>query len=167
MAKQEQHSIIEPSEEELVVYKQLVTDLPDDQMDDLANEYFEKVNNEDIGISFPRYLIDKFVRPVQPGDTIHFQTEDRKNKVLFCLVREIVEEVTYLIFAEADPETENLNTEFIYLFHVCGLDNIGTEMIDILPNSPEADKILDILEAKTDVKVAEVESTSNNQSEQS
>jgi hypothetical protein len=166
MAKQEQNSITEPSEEELVIYRQLVSDITEEQMDELANEYFELVS-EGTSMSFPRFLIDKFVRPIEPGDTINFQTEEREVKFLFCLVREEIDEVCYLLFAEADAESEALNTENVYLFNVCGKDEINMEIIDIMPAGEETERILDLLEAKTDVSMAAVESAKADQSEHS
>lgn len=164
MSKQETNSIIEPTEEELIAYKQVIADISEEQMDELASQYFEEVN-EGLNISFPKYLIDKFIRPIQPGDTINIQTEERKTVFLFCLVREEIEGVTYLIFAEANGETEELNAETIYLFYICGLDDIGMEIIDIMPAGEETEKILDLLEAKSDVELANRENSKTDKQE--
>lgn len=146
MAKSNQNSIIEPTPEELVIYQDLIQGIPDFQMDDLAQEYYEEVSQKGLNISFPRYLINKMVRPIKPADTITVEVEGGKNVNLFCLVRETINEVDYLLFAEADPDTEELKTEVTYLFYVVGKDEVGTETIDILPNCQETEEILDILE---------------------
>lgn len=164
MSKQNPNSVVEPSEEELVIYRQFVGDIPEDQMDELANNYFTEVA-EGLSISFPKYLINKFIRPIQAGDTINFQTEERNEIYLFCLVREEVEGVTYLLFGEADAESENLNTDKVYLFYVCGSDSIGMEEIDIMAAGPETERILDLLEAKNAESSEKVEEQTTKEKE--
>jgi hypothetical protein len=153
MSKQDQNSIVQPSEAELTVYKQLIVDIPENQLDELANEYFEEVSKNELAISFPRFVIDKMVRPIQPGDTISFQTAEDATVYLFCLVRKEVEGVSYLLFAQANGETEELNTEVTYLFFVDGKDDIGTEIIDIVPAGELSEKVLDAMEADQDVQI--------------
>jgi hypothetical protein len=155
MSKQTQGSIVEPTEEELVIYKQLTQHITDEQMDELVTDYFIKVSEESLDVSFPRFLITKMVRPIQPADTITVQVEGGENTNLFCLLRKTIEGKDYLLFAFANAETEELDTTTVYLFFVDGIDEIGTEIIDILPSGPEAERILDIMEADVDKKDGE------------
>lgn len=166
MSKQDQHSIIEPTADELVIYKQLTQDIPDYQMDELANEYFEEVSGNNLNISFPRFIINKMVRPIKEGDTISFKTAEGIDTFLFCLIRKEIEDRFYLLFAEADGETEDLKTEVTYLFYVDGVDEIGTEIIDIMPSGEETERILDIMEEDADVILAKGKDDGEEQSRQ-
>lgn len=153
--KKETTSIVEPSQAELALYNQIIADLQEEQIDEFANEYFDLVQAEKIKCSFPKYVIDKVVRPVKPGDTISFVDENNTMQYLFCLVRKDIEDKTYLLFSLVDAETESLRTDQVYLFFVDGLDENGIEVIDIVPASEDAEKILDILEASEDVELVE------------
>lgn len=148
-------SIIEPTGAELALYNQLIKDLQEEQLDEFANEYFDLVQKEECKCSFPKYIIDKLIRPVKPGDTISFIDENNTINYLFCLVRKDIEEKTYLLFALVDNETEALMTDQVYLFHVDGYDENGIEEIDLVPASEEAERILDIMEADEDVSMVE------------
>lgn len=148
-------SIIEPSQAELALYNDLLKDLQEEQLDEFANEYFELVQKEQCKVSFPRYVIDKIVRPVKPGDTISYVDENNVIKYLYCLIRKDIEEKTYLLFAMVDNETESINSEQVYLFFVDGVDEDGIEIIDLMPAGEEGERILDIMEADIDVELVE------------
>jgi hypothetical protein len=154
-SKKETTSIIEPTQAELALYNQIITDLQEEQIDEFANEYFDLVQAEKIKCSFPKYVIDKVVRPVKPGDTISYSDENNNIQYLFCLVRKDIEDKTYLLFSLVDSETETLRTDQVYLFFVDGLDENGIEVIDIMPATEDAEKILDIMEASDDVEMVE------------
>jgi hypothetical protein len=146
-------SIVEPTQAELNLYNQLIKDLQEDQLDEYANEYFDLVQKEESNISFPRYVIDKLVRPVKPGDTISYMDEKNTIQYLFCLVRKDIEDKTYLLFAMVDSETEALKPEHVYLFFVDGVDENGIEIIDLFPAGEEAERILDLLEEDESVEM--------------
>lgn len=147
MAKFNQNSIIEPSEEELAVYNQFVNDITNEQMDVFANKYFELVQAEKINVSFPKYLIDQIIRPISEGDTIAFEDTEGTKHMLFCILRKEIEGKTYLAFCKVEEETETLIHDTTYLFFVDGTDNIGMEMIDIIPAGEESQRILELMEA--------------------
>jgi hypothetical protein len=147
----DQNSIIIPTEEELVIYKQFVNDIPDSQIDEYANEYYDLVSSGVTKVSFPRFMIDKIIRPIKEGDTINFETEDKQTIFMFCIVRKNIEGKDYLLFCKVDTETETLYHEEVYLFFVDGKDNIGTEILDIVPSGEEANKILALMEVDLDV----------------
>lgn len=157
--KIKQNSIIEPTEEEIKLFQELIQDMPDKQMDSYSNEYFDKVKNEEINISFARFVIDKLVRPIQPGDTISY--EDDKNEVhhLFCLIRKEIEGTSYLLFSKVDGETEELITEYTYLFYVHEIDEKGFEVIDLMPNGEETERVLDLMEEDVNVEFIDSENT--------
>lgn len=150
MSKLNQNSIIEPSAEELKIYKTFISQLDDEQLDELSNEYFELVSNEELNVSFPRFLIDKFIRPIQKGDTINIATEEDENVIFFCIMRQDFEEKTYLLFCKVDAESETLYHDKVYLFFVDGVDEVGTEIIDLVPYGKESQRILTILEGYLD-----------------
>jgi hypothetical protein len=146
-------SIIQPTEAELNLYNQLIKDLTEEQLDEFANEFYDAVQKEEINISFPRFIIDKLIRPVKPGDTISFADENNSIQYLFCLVRKDIETKTYLLFSLVDKETESLRTDQVYLFAVMGYDENGIEEIDIVPASEEAERILDLIEGDSNVQM--------------
>lgn len=163
MAKQEQNSMKEPTEEELAVYNNFVGDIDDNQMDMFANEYYDLVAKEEIDCSFPKFLIDKIVRPVSAGDTLTIQDENSDNHLLFCIKRMEINEVDYLAFCRVDEETETLIHDTTYLFYVSGKDNIGMEEIDLVPAGDKAQEILNIMEE--DLNVPEVKESSTKEEE--
>lgn len=146
-------SIIEPSKAELALYNQIIKELNEEQLDEFANNYFEEVQQEKIKISFPKYVIDKVIRPVKPGDTISFIDENNIIQYLFCIIRKDIEAKTYLLFTLVDAETETLKPEETYLFFVDGFDENGIEIIDIHPIGVEAERILDLIEEDKDVEL--------------
>jgi hypothetical protein len=148
-------SIIEPTQAELSLYNEVIKDLNEEQLDEFANEYFDLVQSEKIKTSFPKYVIDKMIRPVKPGDTISYIDENNATRYLFCLVRKDIETTTYLLFALVDNETESLLTDEVYLFCVCGYDENGIEEIDIMSQSEETEKILDMLEGDNDIELVD------------
>jgi hypothetical protein len=148
-------SIIEPSQAELNLYNQLIKDLQETQLDEFANEYFDLVQKEEINCSFPKFIIDKLIRPVKPGDTISYVDENNTIQYLFCLVRKDIEDKTYLLFAMVDSETESLKTDQVYLFFVDGYDENNIEIIDLFPAGEEAERILDLIEGDENVAVVE------------
>lgn len=150
MSKLNQSSIIEPTAEELVLYKSFVNELDDEQLDELSNEYFELVSKEEIKISFPKFLIDKFIRPIQKGDTITMDTEEGSKVIFFCIMRQEFEGKDYLLFCKVDEESETLYHDKVYLFFVDGVDEVGTEIIDIVPYGEESQRILTVLEGYLD-----------------
>lgn len=146
-------SIIEPSKAELNLYNNLVGDLQEEQLDEFANEYFDLVQKEQCKVSFPKFVIDKVIRPVKPGDTISYVDENNKIKYLYNLIRKDIEEKTYLLFAMVDDETETINADQVFLFFVDGCDENGIEIIDLMPAGEEGERILDIMEADADVEM--------------
>jgi|SRR5690554_4588049 len=150
MSKKEVNSIIEPTDEELKVYNKLIKDIDEKQLDVFVNEYFELVKNEEINISFPRFMINKLIRPISEGDTISIVTEENEIVYLFCLIRKEIEGKIYLLFAKV-AEDETLYHDEVYLFYVCDVDNIGTEVIDIIPVGEESERILSIIEGELNV----------------
>ena len=146
-------SIIEPSDAELALYNQIIKDLTEEQLDEFANDYFDLVQQEKTKSSFPKFVIDKMIRPVKPGDTISFVDENNTVQYLFCLVRKDIEIKTYLLFALVDSDSETIRTDQVYLFHVDGIDEDGIEIIDIMSNSEESERILNILESDEDVEL--------------
>lgn len=155
MAKHQQSSIIEPTKEELAMYEQFVKDISDEQMDDLSNEYFDLVQKKQIDVSFPRFLIDKIIRPISPGDTIKIYDENNKEIPLFCLLREEIDGEKYILMCMVDEDTETLIHDNVYIFTVVGTDNIGTEVIDLMPAGELADKVLQIMEDKVNAQLDE------------
>jgi hypothetical protein len=154
MSKLNQNSIIEPSAAELAMYKTFVNELDDEQLDELSNEYFELVSKEEIKVSFPKFLIDKFIRPIQKGDTITMDIEEGDKVIFFCIMRRDFEEKTYLLFCKVDTESETLYHDKVYLFFVDGEDENGTEVIDIVPHGEESQRILLVLEGYLDEDIA-------------
>jgi hypothetical protein len=148
-------SIIEPTQAELNLYNQLIKDLTEEQLDENANEYFDLVQSEQIKCSFPKYVINKYIRPVKPGDTISFMDEKNTSHFLYCLLRKDIENKTYLLFSMVDVESESLNTDQVYLFYVDGYDENGIEIIDIVPSGAEGERILDIMEGDKNVQMVE------------
>jgi hypothetical protein len=146
-------SIIEPSQAELNLYNQLIKDLQEQQLEEYANEYFDLVQKEELKCSFPKFIIDKMIRPVKPGDTISYVDENNTIQYLFNLVRKDIEDKTYLLFALVDSETESLKTDQVYLFFVAGYDENGIEEIDLFPAGEEAERILDLIEGDENVKM--------------
>lgn len=153
--KKQVTSIIEPTESELKLYNQVIGDLTEEQIDEYATEYFEEVAAEKANVSFPKFVIDKIIRPVKPGDTISFVDENNEVQFLFCLVRKDIETKTYLLFALVDKATEELLTDQVYLFFVDGYDENGIEEIDIMPAGEEAERILDLIEGDENVVMVE------------
>jgi hypothetical protein len=154
--KKDATSIIEPTEAELSLYQQVIVDLTEEQLDEFANEYFEQVQAEKTKSSFPRFVVDKIIRPVKPGDTIQFMDEDNNVNFLFCLIRKEIEGKTYLLFSMVNNETETLMPDQVYLFFVDGYDENGIEMLDIFPAGEEGERILDIMEGEENVQMAEM-----------
>lgn len=152
MSKKNQSSIIEPTEKELEVFQKLIKNLKEEQLDEFANEYFELVREEKIKISFQKFVIDKMVRPIQEGDTVDFKLNNNEVILMFCLYRKEINNKNYLLFAKVDKETETLFHEDIYLFYVDGVDELGTEILDIIPNNEESKKILKIIEDDLNAK---------------
>lgn len=136
-----QSSIIEPTDVELKTYKSFIKDLNDEQMDELSNEYFTLVSEEKINISFPKFLIDKFIRPIEKGDTIFMDVEDDSKIILFCIMRQELEGKTYLVFCKVDEDSETLYHDEVYLFFVDGYDEVGTEIIDVIYGEESAEII--------------------------
>lgn len=159
MASKEQNTIIDPTEQELKVYQDLVNELDEMQMDNLANAYYEYINTnkDEKKCSFAKFVIDKLIRPVQEGDTINYVDDKGQLEHLFCLVRKTIEDKDYLIFAMVDKETEELRTEQVFLFYVEGKDELGMEIIDVFEKGEEAERILDLIEASEDVEVTGTE----------
>lgn len=155
--KIKQNSIIEPSEQEIKLYQDIVKDLDEVQIDNYANEYFDLVQKEEIKVSYAKFVIDKVIRPIAVGDTITMQDTNGNNKFLVCLVRKEIEGTDYLIFAMVDNETETIIPEMVYLFHVEGRDEVGMEIIDIVASGPEGERILNIIEGDADVEMVEVQ----------
>lgn len=148
-------SIIEPTEAELALYHKIIGDLNEEQLDEFATQYFEAVQSESTKSSFPKFVIDKVIRPVKPGDTIQFVDENNVVIYLFCIVRKKIEETTYLLFSMVDNETETLMTDKVYLFYVDGYDENGIEEIDVFPSGEEGERILDIIEEDANVQLVE------------
>lgn len=155
MSKKQQSAMIEPTEGELSLYQNLIQDISEHDMDFYANQYFELVQAEKINISFPKFIIDKIIRPIEVGDTITIKDSAGNNSFLICLIRKEIEGKDYLIFGKVDNETETVIPEDVYLFHVEGRDEAGIEIIDIVESSPEAERILDIIEGDEDVELIE------------
>lgn len=155
-----QNSIIEPTEDEIKLFKSLVKDMTEAQLDYYSNEYFNLIKNEKSKISFAKFVIDKIVRAIQPGDTIAYNDSEDNNHYLFCLIRENIENTDYLLFAKVDEETQQLIAEEQYLFYVYGLDENNFEIIDIV-SKDKANRILDIMEELPDVKTIETKNKKN------
>lgn len=154
--KSKKQSVVqEPTESELKLYKEVTADFSEEQMDELSQDYFGLVEQEKTNVSFPRFIIDKFIRKIQPGDTIEFFDETNTIKHLFCLNRDCIEGKDYLLFALVESETETLITDSIYLFEVCEYDENGIEIIDIMGNNEETNRILDLMEVNSDGELAE------------
>jgi hypothetical protein len=153
--KKKQSSIIEPTEAELKLYRQVEQSLNDYQIDEFTKEYFTLVQQEKMHVSFPKFIIDKVIRPIKPGDTIEYVDENNKVNYLYATVRKDIEDTSYIIFVKVDAETETLDTDYVYLFFVEGFDDNGIEIIDIMPSGEETEKILDIIEGDADVELAD------------
>jgi hypothetical protein len=151
--QKETTSIIEPTEAELSLYNQLLKDLTEEQLDEFANEYFDLVQKEECNCSFPKFVIDKLIRPVKPGDTISFIDENNEIQYLFCSIRQDIETKTYLLFSLVDKENDSIIPEQTYLFFVNGYDENGIEEIDIMMAGDEAERILNIIEASDDIEM--------------
>lgn len=147
--KSNQNSLIEPTQKELEMFKNISDQIDETTMDNLANEYFDLVTKDEIKISFPRFILDKYVRSIKEGDTIEFRTEDKQLIYLFCILRKTINETDYLLFAKAD-DNGSLNTEETYLFFVYEIDSDGIEILDIIPSGEEADVIINKLEEMID-----------------
>jgi hypothetical protein len=150
-----QSSLVEPTESELKIFNDLTQGFDDTQMDELSNEYYDLVEKEKTKVSFPRFIIDKYIRSIKPGDTIQYIDENNVTQFLFCLVRHHVEGKDYMLFSLVDKETETLLPEQVYLFFADGYDENGIEYIDIMSDNEEAERICQIIEEEADVKVVE------------
>lgn len=155
--QKETTSIITPSQAELNLYNQIVKDLQEEQLDEFANEYYDLVQKEECKCSFPKFIIDKMIRPVRPGDTISYIDENNEVQYLFCAIRKDIEDKTYLLFSLVDKKTESIIPAETYLFFVCGYDENGIEEIDIHPANEEAERILNIIEDDGHVKLVEAD----------
>jgi hypothetical protein len=151
--KKKQNSIIEPTDAELKLYNQVTQGLDDYQLEEYSKEYFGLVQQEKMNVSFPKFIIDKLIRPIKEGDTIEFVDENNQQNFLYALIRKDIEDTTYLIFSKVDNETETLLTDEVYLFYVDGHDENGIEIIDVMPQGEKAEKILDIIEGDNDVEM--------------
>lgn len=148
-----QSSIIEPTEAELALYKTFSEELTEEQLDAFSDEYYDLVQNEEINVSFVKFIIDKVIRPIKEADVIQFETSDMGTVFLFCLLRKNIEGKDYLLFAKVDEEKEELDQSGdVFLFYVDGVDETGMEIIDIMANGEETEAILNIMEESIHVE---------------